>query len=78
MGILARRRQRKDLSRAVQILRNRGIAVSGPYRRPNGTLLFSVADDVVTEEELLGLRREERLEADKVHELLAEIKKRPK
>jgi hypothetical protein len=43
----------------------------------NGTLVFSVADDVVTEEELLRLPRDERLETNNVHELLDEIKKRP-
>jgi hypothetical protein len=77
MGILAFRRQRKDLNSAVQTMRNHGIAVSGPYRRRNGTLMFSVADDVVTEDELLRLPRDERLEPDNVHELLAEVKKRP-
>jgi hypothetical protein len=76
MGILAYRRQRKDLGSAVQIMRNHAIAVSGPYRRRNGTLVFSVADDVVTEDELLRLPRDERLEANNIHELLAEIKKR--
>ena len=77
MGILAYRKQRKELNSAVQIMRNHGIAVSGPYRRQNGTLMFSVADDVVTEEELLRLPRDERLEPSNIHELLAEIKKRP-
>lgn len=77
MGILAFPKHRKVLNSAVQIMRNHGIAVSGPYRRRNGTLMFSVADHVVTEEELLRLPRDERLEPNKVHELLAEIKKRP-
>jgi hypothetical protein len=77
MGILPYRKQRKDLNSAVQTMRNHGIAVSGPYRRQNGKLIFSVADDVVTEDELLRLPRDERLEPDSVHELLDEIKKRP-
>jgi hypothetical protein len=77
MGILAYRKQRKDLNSAVQTMRNHGITVSGPYRKQNGTLIFSVADGVVTEDELLGLPRDERLEPDSVHELLDEIKKRP-
>jgi hypothetical protein len=77
MGILGHRRQRKELNSAVQTMHKHGIAVSGPYRRRDGTLLFSVANCVVTEEELLRLRRDERLEANKVHELLAEIKERP-
>jgi hypothetical protein len=77
MGILAFRKQRKVLNSAVQIMRNHGIAVSGPYRRRNGTLMFTVADHVVTEDELLRLPRDERLERNKVHEFLAKIKKRP-
>jgi hypothetical protein len=76
MGILAYRKQRRVLNSAVQTMRTRGIAVSGPYRRRDGTLLFSVADCVVTEEELLRLRRDERLEASNVHEILAAIKER--
>src|SRR5713101_3021217 len=55
MGILAYRKQHKVLNSAVQTMRSHGIAVSGPYRRQNGTLIFSVADDVVTEDELLRL-----------------------
>jgi hypothetical protein len=77
MGILAFRKQHKILNCALQIMRNHGIAVSGPYRRRNGTLMFSVADHVVTEDELLRLPRDERLEPNKVRELLAEFKKRP-
>jgi hypothetical protein len=77
MGILAFRKQLKVLNCAVQIMRNHGIAVSGPYRRRNGTLMFSVADHVVTKDELLRLPRDESLEPNKVRELLAEFKKRP-
>lgn len=77
MGILAYRKQRKDLNSIVQTMRNHGIAVSGPYRRQNGTLMFSVADEVVTEDELLRLPCDERLEPNSVHEILDEIKKRP-
>jgi hypothetical protein len=76
MGILGYRKQRKDLLSAVQTLRKHGIAVSGPYRRRNGTLVFSVADCVITEEELLRLPRDERLEANNVQNLLGEIKER--
>jgi hypothetical protein len=77
MGILAYRKQRNNLNCVVQTVRNHGIAVSGPYRRRNGTLMFSVAHDVVTEDELLRLPRDERLEPERVHELLNEIKERP-
>ena len=74
MGILAFRRHRKDLRSAVRTIRNHGIAVSGPYRRQNGTLLFALAEYVVTEDEMLRLPRDERLEPSNVRELLAEIK----
>jgi hypothetical protein len=77
MGIFAYRKQRKILNSAVQVMRNHGLAVSGPYRRRDGTLFFSVANCVLTEEELLSLPRDERLEASKVQDLLAEIKGRP-
>jgi hypothetical protein len=77
MGILAYRKQRKDLRSAVQTLRNHGTTVSKPYRRRNGTLVFSVANCVVSEDELLRLPRDERLAANYVHELIAEIGKRP-
>jgi hypothetical protein len=76
MGILGYRKQRKDLRSAVQTIRKHGTPVSGPYRRRNGTLVFSVADCVVTEDELLRLPRNGRLEANNVQELLAEIGKR--
>lgn len=77
MGILAFRKQRKDLNSAAQTMRTHGISVSGPYRMRTGTLVFRVADDVVTEDELLRLSGDERLDANNVHEVLAEIKKRP-
>jgi hypothetical protein len=75
MGVLAGGRQRKDLRCAVQIIRNHGIAVSGPYRRRNGALVFRLADPVVTEG---GLRLpcDEKLEPNNVHEPLAAIKER--
>jgi hypothetical protein len=76
MGVLAGGRQRKDLRCAAQITQNHGIAVSGPYRRRNGALVFRAADPVVTEGELLRLPRDERLEPNNVHEPLAAIKER--
>lgn len=77
MGLLSFRKQRQDLNSAVQAMRTHGISVTGPYRMRTGTLVFRVADDVVTEDELLRLPRDERLEANNVHALLAEVKKRP-
>ena len=76
MGVLAGERQRKDLRCAAQITRNHRIAVSRPYRRRNGALVLRVADPVVTEEGLLRLPRDEKLEPSNVHEPLAAIKER--
>ena len=77
MGILGYRKQRKDLRSAMQTIRNHGTPVSGSYRRRNGTLIFSAADCVVTEDELLRLPRDGRLEANNVQEILGEIGKTP-
>ena len=77
MAIFATLRQRKDFRLAVQALRDRGVAVSGPYRRPNGILVFSVAECVVTEDELLRVLRDGSFETNEFQELLSEIKRRP-
>ena len=77
MGILGYQKQRKDLRSAMQTIRNHGTPVSGPYRRGNGTLIFSVADCVVTKDELLRLPRDGRLEANNLQEILGEIGKTP-
>lgn len=75
MGIFASRRQRKDFRLAVQALRDCGIAVSGPYLRQNGTLVFSVADSVVTEDELLRLELEGKVDTNELQGILSERKK---
>ena len=77
MGIFATRKQRKDFRLAVQALRDCGIAVSGPYRRPNSMLVFSVEECVVTEDELLRFLRDGSFETSEFQELLSEIKRRP-
>ncbi|HUC54397.1 MAG TPA: hypothetical protein VMR90_10140 [Candidatus Cybelea sp.] len=77
MAILAFQKHCKALNCPVQIMRTHGIAVNGPYRRRNGALMFSVGEQVVSEDELLRFERARRLEVNKVHELLAEIGKRP-
>lgn len=75
MGIFASRRQRKDFRLAVQALQDCGIAVSGPYLRQNGTLVFSVADSVVTEDELLRLELEGKVDTNELQGILSERKK---
>jgi hypothetical protein len=77
MEMFAYRRRRKDFRSVVQALQNHGTPVSGPYRRRNGTLVFSVADCVITEDELLELPCDRRLESNDIQQLLAEIGKRP-
>ena len=68
-------KQRNDLCLAVQTLRERGIAVRGPYRRQNGMLVFSIAECVVTEDELLRFLPDGNFDIHKFQELLSEIKK---
>lgn len=77
MKILALQKQHKVFRTAAQTLRTHGVAITGPYRRQNGTLVFSVADCVLTEEELLGFQRDGKLSGNSVKELLAEIAKPP-
>jgi hypothetical protein len=77
MGIFATRRQRKGFRIAVQALRDCGIAVSGPYRRQNDMLVFSVAECVVTEDELLCLERDGKLDAHELQKLLSKSRKLP-
>ena len=57
MGLFGNAKRRKELSAAVNTLREQDIQVTGPYRRPNGMLVFSVGNSVVTEIELLQLQR---------------------
>jgi hypothetical protein len=77
MKILALQKQYKDFRTAAQNLTAHGVAVSGPYRRQNGTFVFGVAGCVVTEEELVHFQRDGKLSANSIQELLAEIGKPP-
>jgi hypothetical protein len=63
MRLLVNAKRRKELSSAIKTLRDQGIQVTGPYRRPNGMLVFSVGNSVVTEIELLQLQRQGDLKA---------------
>jgi len=64
MRLLVNAKLRKELSSAIKTLRDQGIQVTGPYRRPNGMLVFSVGNSVVTEIELLQLQRKGDLKGD--------------
>jgi hypothetical protein len=76
MKTLAPQKQHQDIRRAAQKLLEHGIAVTGPYRRRNGTLVFSLAECVVTEDELLRIHRDGELSATGIQELFAEIDRR--
>jgi hypothetical protein len=73
--ILGFARRLKDIRAAVQTMRDQGIHVIGPFRRPNGTFVYSLADCVVTERELLDLAIAGKLDAAGVSELTAKIMK---
>jgi hypothetical protein len=76
MKILASQKQHKDFRAAAQTLRAHGVAVTGPYRRQNGTFVFSVADRVVTEEELLRLQRDGKISANGIQDLFSKADNR--
>jgi hypothetical protein len=70
MSILGFRRPHKDLRISLRALRDQGIAVSGPYRRHDGTLVLSIAGRVLMEDELVHLQREGKLDAKSIRDLL--------
>jgi hypothetical protein len=73
MSILGFARGPKDITAVVQALRDHGISVIGPFRSSNGTFLYSLADCVVTDRELLDLAITGKLDAAGVSELSAKI-----
>ena len=75
MKILGFAKQLKDITSLVQTLRDESIKVTGPYRRRNGTFIYSLDDRVVTERELLDLANAGKLDPAGVSELTAKIMK---
>ncbi len=75
MKILGFAKRLKDIAAFVQTLRDRGIKVTDPHRRRNGTFIYSLANCVVTERELLDLPHAGKLDASGVSELTAKIMK---
>ena len=75
MKILGFAKRLKDITAVVQTLRDHGIKVTEPYRRRNGTFIYSLANCVVTERELLDLPNAGKLDAAGVSELTAKIMK---
>jgi hypothetical protein len=70
MWILGYLRRRTDVHVVAQELRNSGIQVSGPYRTRKGLFMFSIADCVVTADEILDLGNSGKLNAERVQEFL--------
>jgi hypothetical protein len=72
MKLFGNAKRRKALSAIVNTLRkqNLNLKVTGPYRRRNGELVFSVGDSVVTEAELLQLQQRGELKAGRIVESL--------
>jgi len=55
------RSKAKDVRSFVRTLQDRGIRVSGPYRRRNGIFVYSLANRVVTESELWNAQKSGKL-----------------
>jgi hypothetical protein len=73
MKFLGFAKRLKDTSALVQELRDHGINVNGPFRRRNGTFIYSLAGCVVTERELPDLPNTGKLDPAGVPELTAKI-----
>jgi len=75
MKFLGFARRLKDTSALVRDLRDHGIQVVGPFRRHDGTFVYSLADCVVTEREILDLAIAGKLDVAGVSELTTKIMK---
>jgi hypothetical protein len=62
MKILGFARRSKDITAVVQTLGDHAIKVTGPYQTPKGTIIYTFANCVVTERELLDLANAKNLE----------------
>jgi hypothetical protein len=75
MKILGFSRRHKDVTAVVRALRDHAIQVTGPYRTPKGTVIYTLAECVVTERELLDLANAGKLDAAGVSQLAAKVMK---
>ena len=75
MKIFGFARRPKDIRAVVQTLRDHHITVTGPYQTPKGIVIYTLADCVVTERELLDLAKSEKLDATCVSGIAARIMK---
>jgi hypothetical protein len=75
MRIIDSWKRPKRIHVVVQTLRALGVQVTGPYRRRNGTSLYTLADCIVAESELLDLEHAGKLNATGVLELIAKVRR---
>jgi hypothetical protein len=69
--ILGFARRIGDIHTVVRTMRECGFKVIGPFRRRNGEFIYSLADCVVTERELMDLAKSGKVDATAVSELSA-------
>ena len=59
-----------DIVKAVQLLRQHGLAVGFPMQTANGEMIFSVGKDTLTAKQILDLLERGELHADGVRRLV--------
>jgi hypothetical protein len=75
MKILGFARGPQDIRAVIRKLRDQGIQITGPYQTPKGTVIYTLADGIVTERELLDFAKTGKLDAAGVSEFTARIMK---
>jgi hypothetical protein len=73
--IPAHLKRNESLRIAPQSPRQHRIVVAGAYQKRNGDCVFSVADQLLTEGELLSILRDEKLPENEIKDLISEIGK---
>ncbi len=63
----------EDIHAVLQTVRDRGIQVTGAYETPRSILVYTLADGIMTERELLDLAKAGKLDAAGVSELPDEM-----
>jgi len=71
MMIFGLARRLHDIRAVVPTIRKQGINVIGPFRRHNGTFLYGLLDYIVSDSELVDLKRAGKLDAAGVSHLTA-------
>lgn len=60
----------KELADLLRAARNSGLVLVGPFRRRNGSFVFSFGDTVITESELKELYKSGKLSLAGIRELI--------